>query len=626
MVSYFNDFRGGYAIDLPPEKMEDSMLKTAENLFWKDGLQKRQGVSTYSSTNISSRYTVGLTREYFNATWYSIAALKTSAGTVTFWYGLNNVGTLTAIDASFVWSSGPVEFANDLIDGKLVAVNGVNKPCVISHSGGFSIQNLEAGDVRTRGNDDWWAGQYDPSGDVYTDDTTDAQDTGASADFCVAPAASNAGCYVAGTLTYNKIVFNNMEAPASGTVTYQYYKGSGAWGTMDVTHTPAWTSGDMTLEWNYPFDWEAWDGTEDTMEGRYVSRLRFAGVRATDGVSCTNLKVYHTQYLTQIMADERPSHCAVHGNRLYLSAGNNVNFSPPYRLTDWYVDDTDVFEQGGNEIEAMRSMGEYLAVVKESAIHGYFGNVWGDRYVKVLSQTGTVNGKTAVVVDGVLYFLAKDGFRFFNGTECKRISKHIKTDVDSYTKTNANAVNYQGEYWCCFPSNDVTLMFDPDTARIDDLGDGRVSFFKFKGITVDHMTWNHGGTDDGYLLGAQTIGTNSIKRLNNGNYYDGASGAITVIAQTRDVSADAPLLEKRYTRTKIDTSKSGEFTYRIYDEYSQNYVAATVDSGTGSGHFHTYFSVPYTIDGMTFSQYLSNVSTVDVSIYGFAAESKGRVF
>jgi len=626
MVSYYTDFRGGYAVDLPPEKMEPSMVKTAQNLFWKNGLQKRQGVSTYSTTDISSYITKGFTRQYINSTWYSFAALANASGDVSFWYGLNEVGTLTGIDAGYVWATGDVEFADDLIDGKLVAVNGVNKPAVISFSGTFSIANLESLDARTRGDDDWWAGQYDPSGDVYTDDTIDAQSTGATADFLVAPMASNAGCYVAGTYTYNKIIFNSMAAAASGTVAYEYYKGSSAWGTMDVASAPAWTSGNVALEWNFPSDWEAWDGAEDTMAGRYVARLKFSGTRATDGVSCTNLSISHTQYLTQIMADERPSRVAVHGNRLYLAAGNNVNFSPPYRLTDWNGFDTDVFEQGGNQIEAMRSMGEYLAIVKESAIHGYFGNTWDDRYIKVLTQVGTVNGRTARVVNNALFFLAKDGFRYFSGNDSRRISKHIQSDIDGYTKTNANAVNYKGEYWCCFPSNSVMLTFDPDTIRVDDMGDGRVSFFKFTGIAVNMMAWNYGGTDNGYLFGAQTIGTNLIQRIDNGNYFDGSSTDIAIVVHTKDTSENEPLRDKRYTRTKVDISKSGIFQYRIYDEYSQNYVEATMDSGTGSGHFHTYFSIPYTIDGMTFSQYLSNTSTVDVSIYGFAIEAIGRKY
>ena len=626
MVYHFTDFRGGYATNLPPEKMEDTMLKTAQNVYWRDGLQKRQGISDYSTTDISAFSKIqGMTRQYFNSLWYTITALENASGDVAFFYGSSTA--LTTMDSTFLWSSGEVEF--DTLDGKVVAVNGVNKPAIIQNaSGTWTIQNLEAYDVRTRLDDDWWAGQYDASGDVYTDDTTDAQDTGASVDFQYVGTTST-GCYVAGTFTFNKIVFKNADnAGVTVDVTYQYYKGDSTWGTMDIATTPNFNSGataDVTLEWNYPQDWEVWDGTEDKMSGFYVARLTFTTPPAA-AKSCTNLEVYHTQYLTQIMADERPSTVWTHGNRMYLGMGKNVNFSPPYRLTDWNEYDTEVFDQGGDAIKAMRSMGEYLAVVKEGAIYGYFGNTWENREVRLLSTVGTVRGRTVQVVNNVLFFLAKDGLRYFYGSDSKIISKHISSDVLSYTTTNANAINYRGEYWCCFPSNSVTLWFDPDTLRNDDRGDGRVSFYKFTGMAVDVMNWHAGGTDNGYLLGAQNVGSRVIKRIDNGAYYDATSSDIALIVQTKDYSQTEPLRKKRYTRTKIDTTKSGEFTYKIYDEYSQNAVTATCDSGTGTGHYHREFTVPYTIDGMTFSQYLANTSSVDVTVYGFAIDAIGRKY
>ena len=625
MVFYFTDFRGGYAVDLPPERMEATMLKTAQNVYWRDGLQKRGGVSTYATTDISSYVSIrGMTRQYINNTWYTIAALENASGDVTFHYGLNNCGTLTAIDATYKWSSGyDVEF--DTLDNKVVAVNGSNKPAIIYYSSGWVIKNLEANDPRVREDDDWWAGQYDASGPVYTDDTTDAQSTTGSADFQYV-GTSGTGCYVAGTFTFNKIIFKNAEAlGVTSDATYQYYKGSSVWGTMDLATTPSWVTGDVTLEWNYPSDWETWDGTEETMAGRYVARLYFTTPPAAVKY-CTNLEISHTQYLTQIMADERPATVCTHLNRLYLGVGNNVNFSPPYRLTDWNEYDVEVFEQGGHEIKAMRSMGENLAVLKEGAIYGYFGNVWENREVRLLSTVGTIRGRTAQVVNNILFFLAKDGFRYFYGTDSKLISKHINTDVLGYTATNANAVNYRGEYLCVFPSNSIGLWFDPDTLRNDDRGDGRVSFYKFTGMTFDVMNWHSGGSDDGYLLGAQNISSRLIKRLQNGNYYDGTSTDIAVVVQTKDYSNDEPLRKKRYTRTKIDVTQSGVYQYRIYDEYSANYVELTVDAGFGSTHFHYDIAIPYTIDGNTFSQYLSQTGSGDVVVYGFAIDAIGRKY
>lgn len=621
MVFYFNELNGGYSTNLPPEQMEGKMLSTAENVYWKSALRKRQGKSVLATSDISASVLHGQTRAYINSTWYTITARENASGDVNFYYGLDSGGTLTAIDNTYDWASGEVEMA--VFGSFVVAVNGANKPAIIYYDAGWQIENLEEYDTRDRADSDWWAGQYDDSetgDDMYVDDTTDAQ--GASVDFQYASTATNDGFWIACSFTFNKVTFADAEDSGTVDVTYQYYTGDDTWATCDLVTTPDWSTGataDVTLEFNIPTDWEAYDGDSDNLNNRYAVRGKFSTPPAA-AKSCGEIKLYHTQYLSQIMAGAYPKHVTTHLNRLYLSEGNNVNYSPPERLTGWNDYDVEVFTEGGDEVQAMRSMGDYLAVLKEAAIYGYFGNVWTQREVRLLSTKGTIRGWTAQVVNDSLLYLAHDGIYLFASLQNVNVSKHILDDLDGYTKTNACAVSYNGEYWIGFPSNDVVLWCDPDTFRRDDRGDGRLSFYKFTGLSPKQMVWHNGADDDNYLTAIE--GTN-IYRYQDGNYADGTTD-IAVTIKLKPHSFGKPLKKKRYTRAKIETSKAGSFTFTAYGEYDEVSTSVTEDSGSGTGHYDSEFSLPYTLDGKNIALEYSNTGSTDVTFYGFALEAFER--
>lgn len=616
MVFYFNELNGGYTTDLPPEQAGRNMLSTAENVYWKSSLRKRQGKSVLATTDISASVLCGMARAYINSDWYTIVAREDASGDVNFYYGLDSNGTLTAINNSFDWSSGEVEMA--VFGSYVVAVNGVDKPAIIYYDSGWQIESLEAYDTRTRADSDWWAGQYDDSESAYTDDTDDAQSS-ATADFQYASTATDDGFFIASAFTFNKVTFADVEDAGTVDVTYQYYKGDSTWGTCDIDTPPDWTSSDVSLEFNFPTDWELYDGDEDTLNNRMVIRAKFTTPPAA-AKNCGEIELYHTQYLTQILADARPKHVCTHMSRLYLSEGNNVNYSPPERLTGWNEYDTEVFAEGGSEIEAMVSMGEYLAVMKASAIYGYFGNIWENRVVDLLANVGTIRGRTCKVVNGALLYLAHDGIHLFSGRRDIHVSKHIRNDVDDYTKTNACAESYQGEYWIGFPSNDVVLWADPDTFRTDDRGDGVLSFYKFTGLSPKQMLWQNGADDNNYLLAIE--GTD-IYRYQDGNYADGTTD-IAVTIKLKPESFDKPLTDKRYTRAKIEVSKAGTFTFSAYSDNDDAIMTDTADSGTGTGHHVETFSLPYTLDGKNISLEYKNTGSIDVTFYGFSLETFER--
>jgi len=621
MVFNFNEFTGGYATDLPPERMEAKMLSISENMVWDRKYKSREGSSELATTDVSASILQGGFRGYLNSTWYTFLAVENASADVNIYYGLDDCGTLTAIDNTFDLSSGEFEF--DQLGDYIVAVNGVDKPTIIYYDSGMTIKTLEANDVRTRGDSDWWAGSYTNSTGVYASDTDDAQSASIDFQYCN---ASMDGFFVAGAFTFNKIYMNDVHPAGSTDVTYQYYKGDDAWGTMDLVATPDFDgagTADVSIEFNYPSTWTTYDGTatgEEDMTDRFVARVLFDTQAVAK--SCGEIEISNTQYFSFITDDARSKHVWTHLSRLYLSDDNNVQYSKAERLTGWDEYDTEGFYEGGKEILAMRSIGDYLAIIKGNGIYGYFGNVFSNREVRFLQNSGTVNGRSCTVINGQLFYLAHDGVHRYADNNDSIVSKHIQSDIDSWTKTNACSVEYNGKYWLAFPSNDVVLWADPDTYRRDEMGDGRLSFYKLKGLTPKQMLWNRGEDDDDYLTAIQGTG---IYRYQNDTHLDGTVD-ITTSIESKEYSFGEFQKKKRYTRAKFETSKIGTIDVSLYGEYKGASMDASIDTGTGTGHYSGYINVPYTIDGNNVAFSFTHTGSTDVVFYGVSLDAIGRKY
>ena len=394
-------FAGGYSDLLPPSEIPSHVLADAENIYWEAGIRKRGGISDYGTVDASplddgNCTTIrGQVRAYLNSTWYTIIA-EDDGSDVGFWYSADAT-SWTELAAETFTTGNDVEFA--VLDNKVVAINGTDKPLIIYYDSAFYIKDLEAYDERNRNNDDFYAGQYDASGDpYYIDDTTDAQDVGAD-DFQLASTTNDDGFYIAGDLTFNKVVMTNChDFGSGGTInagaTYQYYKDDGdgtySWGTLSLVTTPDWEAAedDKTLEFNYPTDWTTMDETDpdgystlDTMIGRFVILITFSTAPAS-AMSCDKLTLSHTQYLTQITGGDAVTAIAVHNSTMYLGNGKAVNYSPYNALTGWNEYDVEYLQEGGEKIYAMTSYKGYLACFKKQAIYGIYGTSLDQRIVR----------------------------------------------------------------------------------------------------------------------------------------------------------------------------------------------------------------------------------------------------
>lgn len=642
------DFRGGYATDLAPERMDKNMVLEGQNLWYKGKLEKRPGWTNLSTDATIHANTVrGFTRAYINGGWYNVVALD-DGSYVNFYYG--NTGAYTEITPTYNWTKDvnvEMVFFNDAV----IAVNGTDKPAIIYYSGAWIAEDLEDYDERTRGNDEWYAGLWDDGASVeFIDDTTDAQSTTAD-DFQIATGGTNNdGFYVAGVVPFTKVVIKNCpQFDGTPVAEYRYYSGAGAWTAFTPTTTPTWTAaeGDKTLEFDLPLDsdgtlaWEQYgdldsqsdavDSAGDTVPGgvvnRYVIRIRFTTAPTSD-MSCDYLQVSHTQYLTQIFLNDKPGAVCVHKNRLFLAAGRTFRYSPPNQVTDWNSRDIEYCHEGGEKIVAMVSAANYLVVLKEAGIYRYIGTTTENFVLRYSPGQGCASERGAASIGGNAVYVATDGIRVVTDTGSMVLSRHIQSDIDTWTKTNAVVAEWDGNLVVAFPTNDIILWADPDTTSKDEMGDGRMSFWEWTGLAADQIVYAAGSGDNGYLILHDMDNTRFVRNTTNGYdvAFDTTETAITTTFQTKYESYGFPMQKKAFKRIKVDMSESGTYTLTLYSNNGDAEVSKTIESGGGSGHHVEDTSIPYTLDGYNLSAKLVNATTNDVEIYGTTVDYTRRAF
>lgn len=632
------DFRGGYHTDTPSELMKDNELLKAENCTWKNGLKKRKGIDTYSTSDWSTFDGIkGGIRAWINNAWVTVIALDDGSD-VNFYYGSGT--TFTAIDNTYDFTTGyNVEFAE--LDGHIVAVNGQDKPAVIYYDSGWTVENLETYDTR-----DWhvancYAGQWDDSETpAFVDDTDDAfNDT--TADFLLGNTTANDGFYIACDLVFNKVVFKTAEqATGSPVAEYAYWNGS-SWTTFTPSTAPTWTgaAGDRTLEFNLPLDsegellWAQYTESDSQdingVPNRYILRVRFTTAASAD-FNCAYLTLHNTQYLTLILQDARPHTVYTHNGVMFMAERWIVNFSPFHTVKGWRAGSSEFFEEGGKIIQQMITFHDVLVVLKENAVYTYNTTSLSDPVrSRPLAAVGTVSRRSAAVVGGLLFFVSEDGIYVWDGRKATKVSKHIQTDIDSWTLTNSAGVHYKDEYWVCFPTNSIALVVDPDTFRTDGVGNGVMSFYKFTNYVSHQFIYNSGADDNGYLLALVDSDPPVIDRCDNG-LADGST-AISMAAQTRYYNFTGFQKHKFMGRFKpkireVSASSGQTHTLTFRSEDGLKSASKSLTVPVGSGYYSTDISLPYTMDGKNISFEFAHSGVISACLIGYALELTDRRF
>jgi len=618
------DFRGGYFVDTPSSLMSASDFLIAQDAYWRNGLIKRKGIAKYSSTAFTGTLRGGFETQQ-GSTWFQLVAVDNGA-TVSFYYA--TTASYTKITGQDFTTGYNVEF--DVLNNHVIAVNNKDKPMLLDYTTSWTIKTVESNDVRTLGLADWWAGQYTATSGAYTDDTTDAQ-SDATADFAFCTTVNNDGFWVASDFTFNKIAISGAQQTATTTAAYEYWNGS-AWATCSMVTSPTWTAtaGLRTIEFDYPSAWVTCSstvgGASSNISGRYTFRCRFTTAPAA-AKSAQKLALSHTQYLTQVLGGDTPKWVRAHASRIWLGSGNsnNVYYSVANVVTGWKLQYAEYFLEGGSTIEGLESWKDRLIVGKANAIHEYTGNTFETFVKRKVADHGVASGRAMKSVGDYLVRPWNDGIWAWDGTADRELSKHIKTDLSSWTLTDACAVFYYGEYWCCFPTNSKLILFDPDTMRTDPVGDQRVSFFKFTNHKVNQFIYDQA---QGTLYGITNATAPYVAKLDSGTKdFTTASTTITWAVKPRFNPFTEELLNKYFVRGAVklfEPSVTSSYTCQILSDDGDKSATFTITPSVGTGFYRETFSIPYTLDGKNLTVYLTHSAKTNAGLAAFAIDARAR--
>lgn len=669
----FTRFDGGYFTNLSDAEMLDNEMLTAENCEWDGGLRKRRGIQVYSTVTASITIR-GAIRAYIAGAWRTFVAKDLGSSMV-----IHHQATASAAWASvnmpsasaFTLTTGvDTQFA--VIGERVVGVNGSDEPWLIYYDGAsICADTIERYDTRTRTDDDWTAGQLSSAGGTYTDDTEDAQNSDAD-DFYMFGATVSTGFFIGCNYTFNKLVLTNVSVPGAAVPwVFQYYgyndwasyrAASATWitiSTASMIQTTDWatTTNTLNLEWPVPFISDgynyapAWQnaktgdmGSADTfLGGKYAVRGYTATTTAT-GAVCDLIKVQHSQYLSELLLDDKPDTVALHKNQIFLGMGNwfrmsGVDSPLGDALRDWPYDAYQGM-RGGGTIKCMVTHGDYLAILQEDQLFGVLGNAWGNFSYRKLADHGCVSKRGAAVVGQNLYYIGEDGLWQWDGKTQTGITRGIKDDIDTWTLTNAALTEYQGELWMSLPTNSTVIKADPDTFRVDNHGHGRLSFYKFTNYRVDGWLYCKGDSDLGYLLGYANNTTPIIARCDYDTVdFITSTASIDFVFRSKNMTLIEENAVKQYRRfkpvlgdmasaaTATDTKCLYQFQFINKDNYGSTTANATVTvSACSSGIFEADLTIPHTMDGKRLSIYMRHSATSTAKLYGFSIGARRRWF
>jgi hypothetical protein len=660
----FQDFRGGYTTNTPYELMENNEMLQAENVYWNNGLKKRKGISKYASLTGSAR---GFIRTYTNDAWHTIVAVDLSAGYVEFQQATTTntrFATITmASGTAYAWTAAKnVEFAS--LGDEVVAVNGTDRPAAFFPTGNaIYAMDLDQYDDRALASANWYAGKFEAATPAYTNYTAEAQSPTAS-DFVLASASYSNGFYTSADFTYSKYVITGVDpgAAQSATATYEYFNADSTWvafGTMNSSGLNAsgteFGSGTCTVEFELPLStdgtlkWKKYDGnelgaTEGKLPQRYVTRTRFAG-QIGGGYIASQVNsdqiemVSHTHYLSQILGDQKPDNVTTHKNHVFMSAKNQVQISAANQIKStplspaWRADRWEYFFEGGNKITALQSFNEYLVVVKNSAMFALTGTSWENWGTRPLGKYGGVAKRGIKSIRGILWMIDHDGLYAFSGVGRVKVCSHIKDDIESYTMTDAVIGEFGNYVYVSFPTNSIVLLFDPDTYRVDqigNMGNGKVSLYKYTSFLANGFGWSQGSADNGKFL---FLGTNYIGQAEDGNSYDNITGTTTINMQlqTKYFDLGGGQTEMLYNRVKprvgdVTHSAGENYTFKMLksDETGGASASVALTAGVGTGYHQQDLLVPAKIDGKFIGFYLQHDTPYNARFLSVSVDARER--
>lgn len=249
-----------------------------------------------------------------------------SYDTVDMAYPFRLRGTNQQTDTGILWPGQVRELAG--FQGATVRT-AVAYASLHNRSGGAAVLGIGVRIPNAR----WRAGQWtDAAGTPYSDDTTDAQDAGAS-DFALETTTANDGFVIACDLPFNAISINvGTASVGAGAVRAARYGNTAGDGWTDFANlfvqdaaTGVMSTGENVMVWSPPLDWglSGATGLGGAPQGRYVVNVR-ATTAPTTAALATAIEIFRLYLLTEAVADNGTLEFSPMLGDLIMSGGTNV--------------------------------------------------------------------------------------------------------------------------------------------------------------------------------------------------------------------------------------------------------------------------------------------------------------
>lgn len=666
-VFSFVEFRGGYATSVPSEQMDDGEMLKAQNVTWDAGLAKRAGYSRYASITGAGGVAASLCRgsirmqiEGVHRTVRAVQGTLSGNSVVAFEVGTTTAfTTLThASETAYTISSGSdVQFAQ--LGEKAIAVNGVDQPSLIyATASTVFVDTVERMDTRDIDDSYVYAGQYSsvtasaPAGDGphrYATNTEGALSSTSITFELQKEQATGTGFWVASDFSFNLPQVLDFQPTNSATFAFEYVGRASAgsevtWISYVPNEVPTWTSvtGVRSMEFDYPMDGTTGESLleskgapnlGDPLANRFCWRAVNRETSLPNALLAQGLDLRHTQYLRQLCLGDKPDTIAEHGSKIWLGMGNWLRWGRLGKTAGWSSRDLEFFHDGGT-IQAMHpGVGrDSLVVLMDSGIHTIFGTSLNNLSVdRDQAKIGGISKRGALVYNRVLYYVARDGIYSWDGLRAVKISKHIQSDIDSWTLTDSAAIAWNGKVLFSFPTNSRILEFDPDTSRTDSMGDGRVSFFKHTGVDVSQFQWHSSSDDNGLLLGIDNTNVYYLQLYNGTADNIDATATISYDVQSKYYHFDSyhtPKIFRRPVFRVADVSAAGGADYAIklftQNQYEEASSTATLTASVASGIHAASVGVPPNMDGYNFGFGVQHDTRYHAKFFGVSLEVEER--
>jgi hypothetical protein len=320
----------------------------------------------------------------------------------------------------------------------------------------------------------------------------------------------------------------------------------------------AWKNSELNTIYNDGV-WYKWNGTSWTSvttglsTSAYASFCNFQGnlssinllmangvdaVKKYDGTSVSNLN----------NAPAGITYIDAHDNRVYGATGNTIYFSALRKPEDWTtLNDAGsvvVESNDGETITSIKSGLQKLTVFKTNSMYELFGTGPSNyRLVPVADNIGILNHRCSTVINGVMYFLGKNGmYRYTGGSRpdksfCDPVQNIIDATANYASNTNyvsRSCVGDDGQsvyvllngYNTLLETNNVVLqyhtLFDVwtvyGTLTYPPTDFENMNGTLYAGCNFNVATWKSTGTSDSLSGSSQVITGVYVSKAFSGAY------------------------------------------------------------------------------------------------------------